>query len=478
MLNRMDIINLYRNLAEIVNRDVPASFDDIPDKELFDTISEYMSEVKNDLISYRDQLEETSIMLETQIEELSKTYEELSTLYQVTEILSKSLDPIEVVPGLMELILNSIPSEGILIYVSVEGTESYSKTVREDSKLKTRISVIKEYIDDYVKNRNTKTIIVEESEVKEKFPELEGDLTSCIIIPIGTEQNYWGALSLGNKELGSLYTAGDRKLLESISNQIQFSLENYLYLKEKIKQERLHEQLAIAKDIQNSLLPAFIPKLDNIQISASFQPAIEVAGDYYDVVPKKDWVFLIVADVSGKGVPASLLMSSFRSAVRILLETNPDLPMLVKHVNDHIAQSDIADRFVTSMFIELEYSTGMLKYVNAGHDPIILYRPDNDTFFEISNEGIPIGIFEGEEYYESSFKLEKGDIFLVYTDGIPEARNINREEFGFDRVKLILKENHEKDVDSIKEIILDRINEFVGKAPQHDDTTFLLVKYQ
>jgi len=124
---------------------------------------------------------------------------------------------------------------------------------------------------------------------------------------------------------------------------------------------------------------------------------------------------LVVADVSGKGVPASLLMSSFRSAVRILIENSLSLPDLMCKVNDHISQNEIADRFVTSVFIRLEYKNSKMKFVNAGHDPIILYRPSQDKFFELSNDGIPVGIFSGEKFIESEFDLEPEDIFIVYT---------------------------------------------------------------
>jgi sigma-B regulation protein RsbU (phosphoserine phosphatase) len=317
-------------------------------------------------------------------------------------------------------------------------------------------------------------ILERESLLKYDFPKV---VKSMIIIPISGNDVCFGGLVLVNRQLGDIFTAGDRKLLESIANQIHFSIENFIYLQGKIEQERLREQLSIAKDIQNSLLPSQIIQPENTQIVASFSPAVEVAGDYYDSFPIEDKTFLIVADVSGKGIPASLLMSSFRAAVRILVEHATSLPDLVSKVNNHIAQNDITDRFVTSMFILLDQKAGSFKYSNAGHDPIILYRKKTDEFFEISNSGIPIGIFEDQDYVEDVFQLESDDVFVVYTDGIPEARNEKKEEFGFDRTKAVVKENCDRTAEEIKEAMLKALREFVGAAKQHDDTTFMVIKY-
>ena len=298
-----------------------------------------------------------------------------------------------------------------------------------------------------------------------------------IIIPISSNNKCYGGIVLANRELGGIFTAGDRKLLESIANQIHFSIENFIYLEEKIEQERLREQISIAKEIQNSLLPSVIIQPENTEIAASFSPAVEVAGDYYDVFFIGDKTFLIVADVSGKGIPASLLMSSFRSAVKIMVHSSKSLPELVSNVNDHIAQNDITDRFVTAMFVLLDPKEGSFKYSNAGHDPIILYRKDTDEFFEISNNGIPIGIFEDQQYIEETFKLKSGDVFVIYTDGIPEARNEKKEEFGFSRLKEVIKTNYNRSAVEIKNAILGAVEKFVATAKQHDDTTFIVVKY-
>jgi sigma-B regulation protein RsbU (phosphoserine phosphatase) len=160
-----------------------------------------------------------------------------------------------------------------------------------------------------------------------------------------------------------------------------------------------------------------------------------------------------------------------------MVHSSNSLPELVSKVNDHIAQNDITDRFVTSMFVLMDTEKGSFKYSNAGHDPIILYRKETDEFFEISNNGIPIGIFQDQQYIEETFNLKPGDVFVIYTDGIPEARNEKKEEFGFERLKEVVKTNCNLSATEIKNQILHAMEEFVGTAKQHDDTTFIVVKY-
>src|SRR6056297_2350161 len=471
---------LLKRIEQISDVDVKKTPDTPPvvdegEEYIVKVLDKGIEKLENELVNYKNQLEESSIMLETQLEEISKTYEELSTLYEVTRILSHALDPIAVVERLIESIKNSIPSEGIGIYFSYISVSEFYCSVNEESRLKEKLTSCKQFVKEYLSKSMVKTLMLEGERLNEFDPSLA--IRSLIIIPISSNDKCYGGIVLVNRELGSIFTAGDRKLLESIANQIHFSIENFIFLEEKIEQERLREQINIAKEIQNSLLPSVIIQPKNTQIAASFSPAVEVAGDYYDVFFIGENTFLIVADVSGKGIPASLLMSSFRSAVKIMVQDPSTLPELVSRVNDHIAQNDIADRFVTAMFVLLDQKEGSFKYSNAGHDPIILYRKERDEFFEISNNGIPIGIFEDQEYIEETFKLEAGDVFVIYTDGIPEARNEKKEEFGFSRLKQVIKENWNRTAIEIKDAILSAVEQFVQTAKQHDDTTFIVVKY-
>ncbi|HPE69838.1 MAG TPA: PP2C family protein-serine/threonine phosphatase [Thermotogota bacterium] len=477
MQDKMSLVQVLQKIEQLLGKPDNPDLESLEDMEILKRIEEGFSKLQDEVVRYKDQLEESSIMLETQVEEISKTYEELSTLYDVTGLLFRSLDPVEELPGLMELILNSVPSQAIGVVVNLPDKTVFEVRSAPRTDLPFPEKEILRQLEQFILNQKASTILLEQQDISRRFPELEGKVTSLTVVPIGIKENLWGAMMLANRQEASLFTAGDRKLLESIANQLFFSLENFRYLQEKIEQERVFEQLKIAKQIQSSFLPAEIPPFQGTDISASFSPAIDVAGDYYDVIRMEERLYLIVADVSGKGIPASLLMSSFRTAVRILLPNVESLPDLVAQVNDHLAANDISDRFVTAIFISLDSRDNLMKFVNAGHDPILLFRPAEERFFEISNDGIPTGIFEDETFREDSFELADGDVFVMYTDGIPEARNTKREEFGFERLKDVIQRNYFRDAEQIKQQILKELVDFVGDAPQHDDTTFIVVKY-
>ncbi|MDD8053471.1 MAG: SpoIIE family protein phosphatase, partial [Thermotogota bacterium] len=446
---RKELASVYGKLCELLGEPLDTAIENGSEEVLFQVIESQFASLQSEFVSYKDQLEESSIMLETQVEEISKTYEEISTLYEVTSLLSKTLNPVEVLDKLMDLILNSVPSGFISIYLTLESEEVFKYVSKEGRLLDSLLDALKKYFWSLTEQKQSKVIILEEEGIQKRFPVIADRIHSAIIVPLGTDKKLWGILALANKQSGNLFTAGDRKLLESISNQIFFGLENFQFLQDKIQQERFFEQLEIAKKIQESLLPQKIPQLRRLDIACHFEPAVEVAGDYYDIIHTGDNVFLVIADVSGKGVPASLLMSSFRSTVRIFLSVTEELPRLVEKVNDHIAQNEIADRFITGLFVTLDLRTGLIKYVNAGHDPLLLYRPSEDRFFEITNDGIPTGIFQGETYVESEYTLLPGDVFILYTDGIPEARNEEKEEFGFTRMQEVLRSNCENSAEAI-----------------------------
>jgi sigma-B regulation protein RsbU (phosphoserine phosphatase) len=181
-------------------------------------------------------------------------------------------------------------------------------------------------------------------------------------------------------------------------------------------------------------------------------------------------------DVSGKGVPAALIMVMIRSILRTIATLNDDTKDVMAKLNNTIASEIVEDRYATGFYLLFDAEKGIMSYTNAGHCPMILYRASTDEFEFLDTEGMPIGIMSGVEYGQNYTVVEKGDIAILYTDGITEAMNSKHEEFGFERLKEVIRERKRESSKEICNRILEAINLFVGSAPQHDDETILVLK--
>ncbi len=217
-----------------------------------------------------------------------------------------------------------------------------------------------------------------------------------------------------------------------------------------------------------------MPNVEGIEISAVSYPAIHVGGDYYDVLEVEGKIYAVVADVSGKGIPAALLMSTVRSTLRTLLENVENLSELVSKLNKRITEDFEEDRFVTMAFFSLDKS-GELRVVNAGHDPVYIVK--NDRMETVGSSGVPLGILPDWNYDEKVLELEPGTFVVAYTDGVVEARNIKGEEYGFERLEQVLKE-FKGSAEELTTKIKDSVFNFSSGAVQHDDTTIMVIKYE
>jgi phosphoserine phosphatase RsbU/P len=215
-----------------------------------------------------------------------------------------------------------------------------------------------------------------------------------------------------------------------------------------------------------------------VDLAFATRPAKTVAGDYYDAFRRtKDGPLLIaVADVSGKSVPAAMLMANFQASLRALAGLRNSLAELVIGLNQQACSNNLSGRrFTTAFLAELDGGTGELRYLSAGHNPAILKRSDG-SIERLSSESIPLGI-ELEEHYESgTTQLCPTDLLIIFTDGVTEARNEDGEEFGDKRLVALLAGPQNESAGLTLSRILRELDKFVGLAPQHDDITFLVVR--
>ena len=293
-------------------------------------------------------------------------------------------------------------------------------------------------------------------------------------------------LIVKDKELGVVYVIEDKdKLLdfdeETISAlviQVSIAINNAQIYSELLIKERISNELDVAGRIQKKILPPDINGVFGLEVAKFFDPAKEIGGDYYDYIILDENTFSItIADVSGKGVPASFLMALGRSVLKTLTLTGSFKPNEnLRELNKIIYPDITEDMFITMIHSKYDRRNKSLYYSNAGHNPLIVYRAKTDTIELHTVKGVAIGFLEDYGYREGKIKLEKDDIVLLYTDGINEAENPYKEMFGLERLKKIIYDNHNKNVEGIRRAILEGIEEFREGYEQTDDVTFVVLK--
>ncbi|MCF6268737.1 MAG: serine/threonine-protein phosphatase [Melioribacteraceae bacterium] len=241
------------------------------------------------------------------------------------------------------------------------------------------------------------------------------------------------------------------------------------------------DDIVLAKKIQESLMPEAPFNNKHFEIAAHSQAAHEVGGDYFDIIesPKTEKTFVVIGDISGKGMAAALYMVRVQAILQFLIEKFSDTKKITVELKKYFAKKLKRDYFLTISLASID-KRGKIKFVRAGHSPLIHFKSKAKIFCELSPTGIGIGfndkgMFE-KTLVEATIKCEPNDILCFYTDGVTEAMNIRRTQFGVERLKNIIVENNEKSVDEIKEKILETINRFRGDADISDDLSIVLLK--
>jgi sigma-B regulation protein RsbU (phosphoserine phosphatase) len=254
--------------------------------------------------------------------------------------------------------------------------------------------------------------------------------------------------------------------------------------KEKLEHEiaRKNAELEIAADIQRSFLPETIPQIKGYDIAATSLPAKEVGGDFFDVLPMDviplpdQQMGVLIADVSGKGVPAALFMALSRVIVRTSSTWFKVPSDIIRHANSIISSDSKTGMFVTLFYGIIDKDTRKFTFVNAGHNPPILYHGDSGTIEELEGTGIALGIMDDAEYEQKEVRMFPGDTMILYTDGVTEAINEREEMFEVERLVNIIKETKNATAQETLERIISSVFQFSGTQPQFDDITLMIIK--
>jgi len=255
------------------------------------------------------------------------------------------------------------------------------------------------------------------------------------------------------------------------------NLRGQLLEQERIERERIEQDLRMARSIQQASLPEEVPSLEGWQIAPYYQPAREVGGDFYDFFELEDSrMGLAVGDATGKGMPAALAVTASCSMLRAVAQDSGYSPgEVMARVNKTLLARIPSNMFVTCFYAILEPESGTLTYANAGHDLPYLWH--GGAAEELRARGMPLGLMPGMDYEEKEIVLKKGDSALLYTDGLVEAHDPQREMFGFARLQALVSEHGEEEERSLEEALLEELYSFVGEGwVQEDDITLLTLR--
>ncbi|HEY5075184.1 MAG TPA: GAF domain-containing SpoIIE family protein phosphatase [Pyrinomonadaceae bacterium] len=308
-----------------------------------------------------------------------------------------------------------------------------------------------------------------------RYINARGRTRSEMVAPIVSNNEVIGVFDLESDELNA-YAKDDLEVLGMLASQVAIIIEKVMLHDQLIEKKRLETQLEVARQVQLELLPARDPELEGFDISAYNFPTEEVSGDYYDWVRVyDDQIGIVIADVSGKGVPAALLMAFLRASLRAATHIGYAPHISMSKVNYLLWESIERNQFVTAFYGILDAANRTMAYSNAGHNPPFLMEVDGTVHFE-ERGGVPLGMFRDTRYYEFFATIEPGQVLVLYTDGVTEAMNRAREEYGRDRlVEAVRQCRHLGAREMIDFIHRDVLNWTEGLGAT-DDVTFFIVK--
>ena len=293
-------------------------------------------------------------------------------------------------------------------------------------------------------------------------------------------QNNKYELILFNKESRSgviEFDALDKSLLDAFARQVHASLENHYLHQETLEKQKIDQDISIAGEIQQKIIPEVLPEIPDYDLAGINIPTKGVGGDYYDCIPMNDGRFaLVIADVSGKGIPAALLVSSLQALLTGYLESDINLPELNQKLNKAIYKASTEDKYITFYIGILDPASGKFESFNAGHNPIYLLRKSGEIV-ELAEGGIPVGMMGMDVPGEKEVvTIESGDKLLLYTDGVTEAMNENEEEYeDFRPLKDFFKNDQSGSASEFINSLVDDVRDFTGNTPQSDDITALYI---
>ncbi len=304
-------------------------------------------------------------------------------------------------------------------------------------------------------------------------------LRSILCAPLKVQGRITGVIYVDNRLQAGLFTPDDLELLSAIAHSAAIAIENARLYRLAVEKGRMERELQVARELQASLLPKSTPQVPGWEFAATWQPARQTSGDYYDFFAAQEGeVGLVIGDVSGKGMASALFMTLTRSIVRASLTQPGHLADGITRANRLICADSTAGMFVTLFCAEIQLATGRVTYVNAGHNPpLLLSAQDGDhRLEELCRTGMALGVIEDTPFEQRTVQMMPGDVLLLYTDGVPDATGADGERFQMPRLRQVLLDEGRKAAPDILSALTTSVAEFTGTSEQFDDMAMVVAR--
>ncbi len=426
-------------------------------------------------------LSESNLKLQEENKRLRTAIEELSVLNEISTAIS-SIQPLEQIIDLIvrKCVKNIKVEQGAVMLLDEQDQDKPFRTMirKQDSVSNILPFRLDTQLTGWMLKNKTPLLINDlESDTRFKYMMNEDfPIHSLLSVPMIVKGKMIGLLTIFNKKTDSGFTNNDQRLLGIIAAQSAQIIENARLYQEEQALQHLQEEMRLAYEIQVNLLPKSHPEITDYQIAGKSTPAKDVGGDYFDFIEiDENKLAFCVADISGKGIPAAILMANVQASLRGQAKLDRACKDCVSFTSDILFHNTSPTKFATLFYAILDKRTNEITYCNAGHNPPFLFSKGN-KLTKLSTGGMIAGVVPSVIFEEERFLFEHDEMLVLYSDGITEAMNKDEEEFGDERLIEVITNNKKESAEKLIEKILDEVNKFTGKTPQMDDMTLVVIK--
>jgi phosphoserine phosphatase RsbU/P len=411
---------------------------------------------------------------------LKGSHKRLSILYQVGDTIRNLLNLEDLLDQIMEIIYEVIkPDRGFIMLIDEQTGDLIPQVIKKRNEDEEDITISSTIVEKCICDQIS--ILVSDAASDQRFSASESiilnKIRSAICSPLIYKEEVIGVIYVDSQNRVVSYTEEELELVNGIANQAAMAIANALLHARMVEQHKMEKEMEIARTIQMNLLPKVFPSLENIDISAMSLPAKKVGGDYYDFIPLSDGRYgIVIADVSGKGVPAAILLATIRASLLIeAQQENADVLSVISRLNHMACRDATNNMYITMVYGILDPEKMTFEYTNAGHAYPLLFETSK-RLKQLKTGGNFLGILENVDYKSQNIEIRSGQTFILYSDGVTDTMNTSGELFGLDRLKKHIKSKLNHTAQEIRDFVYDACIEFREGAEQFDDFTLVIMK--